>query len=664
MSPDDLLDALDPEQRAVATALRGPVCVLAGAGTGKTRAVTHRIAYGIRSGVFRPDHVLAVTFTARAAGEMRTRLRELGAAGVQARTFHAAALRQLGYFWPKVVGGAAPRLVEAKAQLVAEAARRVGLPGDRTAVRDLASELEWAKVSLVAPDDYATAVGALDRVVPGGHDASALARLMTSYEQVKDERGVIDFEDVLLLLAAMLAERKDVAATVRDQYRHFVVDEYQDVSPLQQYLLDQWLGGRHELCVVGDPSQTIYSFAGATPHHLMSFTRAHPGAQVVRLVRDYRSTPQVVELANRVIAAAPSGPGTVAPLELRAQRPDGPQVRWAAYADDEAEAAGVAAAAARLVADGVPAAQVAILYRTNAQSEALEEALASAGVAYQVRGGERFFARRDVREAIVYLRGGARAADPDVALPVAARDLLRNAGWTEQAPPTRGAARDKWEALTALARLADEVAARTAADGGSATVADLVAELDERAASQHAPAIDGVTLATLHAAKGLEWDAVFLVGLSDGLLPTSLAETGEAVAEERRLLYVGVTRAREHLQLSYARSRLPGGRPNRRASRFLAALWPGSSPHPARGADPESDPRTTLTLAALERWRQQRARELGLAPGRVLATHVLRSVAGRRPTTRAELAQVPGVGAQTVATVGDEIVAAVLGAAR
>ncbi|RYJ00319.1 MAG: ATP-dependent helicase, partial [Actinomycetales bacterium] len=329
MSPDDLLDALDPEQRAVATALRGPVCVLAGAGTGKTRAVTHRIAYGIRSGVFRPDHVLAVTFTARAAGEMRTRLRELGASGVQARTFHAAALRQLGYFWPKVVGGAAPRLVEAKAQLVAEAARRVGLPGDRTAVRDLASELEWAKVSLVAPDDYAKAVGVLDRAVPGGHDASALARLMTSYEQVKDERGVIDFEDVLLLLAAMLAERKDVAATVRDQYRHFVVDEYQDVSPLQQYLLDQWLGGRHELCVVGDPSQTIYSFAGATPHHLMSFTRAHPGAQVVRLVRDYRSTPQVVELANRVIAAAPSGPGTVAPLELRAQleRGDGSRAR-------------------------------------------------------------------------------------------------------------------------------------------------------------------------------------------------------------------------------------------------------------------------------------------------------------------------------------------------
>jgi len=669
MSPDDLLTALDPEQRAVATALRGPVCVLAGAGTGKTRAITHRIAYGIRSGAFRADHVLAVTFTARAAGEMRTRLRSLGAGGVQARTFHAAALRQLTYFWPKVVGGAPPRLVEAKAQLVAEAARRVGLPADRTGVRDLAAEVEWAKVSLVVPDEYAVAVAAVDRLVPGGHDAHAVARLMTAYEQVKDERGVIDFEDVLLLLAAMLGERSDVAREVRDQYRHFVVDEYQDVSPLQQYLLDQWLGGRSELCVVGDPSQTIYSFAGATPHHLLSFPRVHPGAQVVRLVRDYRSTPQVVELANRVIAAAP-GP---APLELRAQRPDGPAVRWAAYADDEAEAAGIAAAAARLVADGVPASQVAVLYRTNAQAEAFEEALATAGVAYQVRGGERFFARRDVREAIVFLRGGARVADPDVPLGDAARDLLRNAGWTEQAPATRGAARERWEALTALARLADELAARAAADGRSATVADLVAELDERAAAQHAPTVEGVTLASLHAAKGLEWDAVFLAGLSDGLLPTSLAETPEAVEEERRLLYVGVTRAREHLQLSYARSRVPGGRPTRRASRFLEALWPGSATRggaPGRAgrlspADPGSDgpdERVTRVLDALTRWRDERARQVGLSPGRVLATHVLHTLARSRPATREELALVPGIGAQTLATLGDEVLA-VLGEA-
>jgi len=573
MSADDLLDALDPEQRAVATALRGPVCVLAGAGTGKTRAITHRIAYGVRTGVYRPSSVLAVTFTARAAGEMRTRLRGLGVAGVQARTFHAAALRQLSYFWPKVIGGAPARLLEQKAQAVAEAARRVGLSVDRIGVRDLASEIEWAKVSLVPADDYERAVAAAGRPVPGGHDPQAVARLLAAYEQVKDERGVIDFEDVLLLLSAMLAERRDIAEEVRDQYRYFVVDEYQDVSPLQQHLLDQWLGGRHELCVVGDPSQTIYSFAGATPYHLTTFAAVHPGTTVVRLVRDYRSTPQVVALANTVIRGGRRASGPE-PLELRALRPDGPEVGFRVYPDDDAEAAGVARAIARLVASGVPAAQVAVLYRTNAQSEAFEDALADQGIGYQVRGGERFFARRDVRDALVLLRGGARGADPDVPMPQTVRDILRTVGWAEQPPAARGAARERWDAMQALVLLADELAATPRADGAAVTVRDLVAELDERAAAQHAPPVDGVTLASLHAAKGLEWDAVFLVGLSEGLLPTALADGPAAIAEERRLLYVGITRAREHLELSYSRARLPGSRATRSPSRFLAGIWP------------------------------------------------------------------------------------------
>ncbi len=696
MSADSLLAALDPEQRAVATALRGPVCVLAGAGTGKTRAITHRIAYGIATGVYKPQHVLAVTFTARAAGEMRTRLRGLGASGVQARTFHSAALRQLGFFWPKVVGGAPPRLAEAKAPLVADAARRVGIAADRTAVRDLAAEIEWAKVSLVVPDDYAKAVAAVDRPVPADLDPQALARLIAAYEQVKDERGVIDFEDVLLLLAAMLAERGDVAGQVRDQYKHFVVDEYQDVSPLQQYLLDQWLGGRHELCVVGDPSQTIYSFAGASPHHLTQFRRMHPGAQVVRLVRDYRSTPQVVSLANRIIDATRTAGGP-APLELRAQRPDGPQVQWAAYDDDESEARGIAHAASALIAAGTRASEIAVLYRTNAQSEAFEEALAAAGVPYQVRGGARFFARRDVREAIVFLRGGARAADPEVPMPQTARDLLRNAGWSEQAPPTRGAAREKWEALDALARLADDLA-RSSVEAGRppATVLDLVAELDERAAAQHAPTVEGVTLASLHAAKGLEWDAVFLSGLSEGLLPSALSRTADEIAEERRLLYVGVTRAREHLQLSYARARLPGARASRSPSRFLVELWPGAAARgPARragtnqaavrpgpsaftagraggrgsgvsvgaasGGEPDhaADGRTRAVVDALEAWRSARAIERGVPAGRVLAPHLVRAIAESCPATLEELAAVRGIGPMLLASSGEDLLRAV-----
>jgi len=652
MSADALLDALDPEQRAVATALIGPVCVLAGAGTGKTRAITHRIAYGVRTGVYKPGSVLAVTFTARAAGEMRVRLRGLGVSGVQARTFHSAALRQLAFFWPKVVGGAPPRLVEQKAQLVAEAARRVGLEVDRIAVRDLAGEAEWAKVSLVPADDYVAALAAANRPAPAGYDPPAVARLLAAYEDVKTERGVIDFEDVLLLTAAMVAQRRDVADQVRSQYLHFVVDEYQDVSPLQQYLLDQWLGGRQELCVVGDPNQTIYSFTGASPEHLLTFTRTHPRATRIELVRDYRSTPQVVTLANRLLVAGRRR-GEPTPLQLVAQRPAGPPVRFTAYDDDEAEATGVAARVARLVADGARASQIAVLYRTNVQGEAFEEALAAAGVGYQVRGSERFFARRDVRDAIVLLRGAMRAADPATPMPETVRDVLRGAGWSEQPPAARGAARERWDATAALVGLADDLAA-----AGATTLAELVAELDERAAAQHAPVVEGVTLASLHAAKGLEWDVVFLAGLSEGLLPISLAETPAALDEERRLLYVGITRARERLELSYARARRPGGRATRKVSRFLDGLWETPAARSANRAGVHDEPDPQL-LARLREWRTAEAKRVDRPAYTVLADHALEQVAVRRPANVADLARVRGIGPVKIEAYGAALLALV-----
>ncbi|WP_456788178.1 ATP-dependent helicase [Cellulomonas sp. P5_C5] len=662
MSADALLDALDPEQRAVATTLRGPVRVLAGAGTGKTRAITHRIAYGIQVGAYRPANVLAVTFTARAAGEMRTRLRLLGAPGVQARTFHAAALRQLGFFWPKVVGGPPPRILEQKVKLVAHAAALVGLETDRESVRDLASEIEWAKVSLVTPDDYAKAAAATDRPGPGGTDPQAVARLMVAYESAKDQQGVIDFEDVLLLLAAMLAERRDVAESVREQYQHFVVDEYQDVSPLQQYLLDQWLGGRQELCVVGDPSQTIYSFAGASAHHLTSFTRTYPRATTVELVRDYRSTPQVVSLANHVMHASRKAGGP-APLELRAQRPDGPDVSYVTYPDDEAEAAGVTDAIATLVRGGVAAADIAVLFRTNVQSEAFEAALADRGIAYQVRGNARFFARADVRTAMVLLRGGARAADPGTPMPESVRDILRSAGWSETPPEGRGAGRERWDALQALVALADALAAAPPTGDGPPTVSDLVAELDERAAAQHAPTVEGVTLASLHAAKGLEWDAVFLVGLSDGLLPTVQAQTDATVAEERRLLYVGITRAREHLQLSYSRARHPRARANRGVSRFLTDLWPDERRRPGVPRR-DLDARQQALVDVLTAWRDAHAAELRRQPASVLTSATIRAIAERCPSTLEELGAVRGVGPMTLADVGEDVLAAVRATVR
>src|SRR3954452_6113789 len=600
-SADAVLAGLDPEQREVATALRGPVCVLAGAGTGKTRAITHRIAYGVHSGVYVPQHVLAVTFTARAAGELRTRLRALGVGGVQARTFHAAALRQLSYFWPQTVGGQPPRLQEHNAPLVAEAASRLRLSVDRAAVRDLAAEVEWAKVSLLVPRSYAESARRAGHTEPGGFDLVTVARILEVYEQVKTDRGVIDFEDVLLLTVGVLTEYRHVAEAVRSQYRHFVVDEYQDVNALQQRLLDLWRGDRDDVCVVGDPSQTIYSFTGASPAHLLGFARRHPGAQVVKLVRDYRSTPQVVALANGLLARAAAGPNTPARLELVAQRPPGSPPVFAGYDDDLAEAAGIAARVRAMVDGGTPASEIAVLYRTNAQSAALEQALADAGVPYLVRGGERFFSRKEVRDAVLLLRGAARAgasgtdsstgtgdgardeagdgAGDGPALPDAARDVLAGIGWSPQPPAGAGAVRDRWESLQALVALADELAAQDP----SAGLGRLVTELEERASAQHAPTVQGVTLASLHAAKGLEWDAVFLAGLSEGLMPISLAEGWEAVEEERRLLYVGVTRAREHVHLSWSRSRTPGGRGSRKPSRFLDGLLGVAAPAPRRG---------------------------------------------------------------------------------
>ncbi|MBM6405210.1 ATP-dependent DNA helicase UvrD2 [Phycicoccus sp. CSK15P-2] len=687
---DAVLDALDPEQREVAAHPRGPMCVLAGAGTGKTRAITHRIAYGVLSGTYQPQRVLAVTFTARAAGEMRTRLRDLGVGGVQARTFHAAALRQLHYFWPQAVGGAAPEVMPHKAGAVAEAGGRLRLRLDSPAVRDLAAEIEWAKVSMLTPDSYAAAATAQRREAPAGLDATAMARLMATYEDVKSDRGVIDFEDVLLLTAGILGEHAEVARAVRGQYRHFVVDEYQDVNRLQQTLLELWLGERDDLCVVGDPAQTIYSFTGASPEHLLGFRTRHPQARTVELVRNYRSTPQVVGLANLVLRA-PGGGRRAGSVELRAQRDDGVVPELVVADDDPAEAEQVAGRIAALVADGHPASEVAVLFRTNGQSEQLESALTERGIPYLVRGGQRFFARKEVRDAVLLLRGAARTDDGSVPLPDLVRDILVGAGWTREAPTTGGAARERWESLAALAALSDDLVATDA----EARLPAFVRELDERAAAQHAPTVQGVTLASLHAAKGLEWDTVFVVGCSDGLLPITMAETADEVEEERRLLYVGVTRARERLVLSYARARTPGAKGTRRPSRFLhgteSVLGAAAGGQPrrtrSRGGREKAPLRSTcrvcggdLTTAkertigrctlcppsmdeqlfeALREWRLTTAKDADVPAYVVFTDATLTAIAERVPGDTAELSRIPGVGPVKIERFGDAVLALV-----
>ncbi|GIJ26044.1 DNA helicase [Micromonospora qiuiae] len=711
-----VLAGLDPEQRSAVTAPAGPVCVLAGAGTGKTRAVTSRIAHRVLTGEISARHVLAVTFTARAAAELRHRLMSLGVAGVQARTFHAAALRQVRYFAPRLLDGRAlPELLDSKVRLVTLAAARAGLRADRTAARDLASEIEWAKSSLVEPGEYAVAAAKALRETP--YEPAKVAEVFAAYEKLKRSGGVIDFEDVLRAAVWGIEEHPDVAEQVRNQYRHFVVDEYQDVNPLQQRLLDAWLGGRDDVTVVGDASQTIYSFTGATSSYLVDFARRHRNATVVRLVRDYRSTPQVVGLANAVISQA-RGTEARLRLELVGQRPAGPEPERRIFTDEPAEANAVAARCRALIDAGTPAREIAVLFRTNAQSEAYEKALGEAGVPYVVQGAERFFERTEVRQAMVALRAATRAIDGsgsgsdaeresssgEIPLPAAVIEALAAVGWAPDAPPPGGAARERWEALAALVQLAEEYAAtpKLLPLGAAATVqrpvtlTDFTEELARRAAQQHAPTVEGVTLASLHSAKGLEWDAVFLVGLAEGTLPTTYARTAEQVEEERRLLYVGITRARQWLWLSYASARSPGGRA-RRPCRFLPQLSPSGGVERAGGGPPGLRPQrranrivscricgTTLLAGPdrklgrcatcpsdmddelherLREWRS-RVADAQKVPAYVVFTDAtLVALAERRPNRAEELVAIAGIGPRKLGLYGEAVLALVGGAA-
>ncbi|MEU5905856.1 ATP-dependent DNA helicase UvrD2 [Micromonospora sp. NPDC047467] len=697
-----VLAGLDPEQRSAVTAPAGPVCILAGAGTGKTRAITSRIAHRALSGEISPRHVLAVTFTARAAAEMRSRLTVLGVGGVQARTFHAAALRQVRYFAPRLLAGRAmPELLDSKVRLVTLAAARVGLRTDRAAARDLAGEIEWAKSSLVEPGDYVVSAARALRDTP--HEPAKVAEVFTAYEQLKRSNGVIDFEDMLRAAVWGIEEHPDVGEQIRTQYRHFVVDEYQDVNPLQQRLLDAWLAGRNDLTVVGDASQTIYSFTGATSAYLVDFPRRHRGATVVRLVRDYRSTPQVVGLANAVISQA-RGTEARLRLELSGQRPAGPEPDLRIFTDEPAEANAVAARCRSLIDAGTPAKEIAVLFRINAQSEAYEKALTEAAVPYVVQGAERFFERTEVRQAMVALRAATRSIPGETPLPVAVVEALTAVGWAPDSPPAGGAARERWEALAALVQLAEEYAAspevvpigEAASVERPVTLTDFNEELARRAAQQHVPTVDGVTLASLHSAKGLEWDAVFLVGLAEGTLPTTYAKTVEQVEEERRLLYVGITRAREWLWLSYAAARSPGGRA-RRPSRFLPQLdRSGGTERASAGTGPARRPerrRTQIvscricgaTLLAgpdrklgrcptcpsdiddelherLREWRQRVAGAQKVPAYVVFTDATLVALAERRPGRPEELIAIAGIGPRKLGLYGESVLALVGGA--
>ena len=593
---------LNPEQRRAVEAVRGPVCILAGAGSGKTTTITHRIANQVTTGAFRADEILAVTFTDKAAGELRARLEALGAPGVAARTFHAAALGQLHQYGPERVG----KIVSSKALPLRRIAN--SLPGAYRfrPAGDLATEIEWAKNRRIPPARYRAELGDHEPPIP----ADLMHRVYRQYEERKAAASYVDFEDLLELAIQLYSEDAAALALVRERYRAFTVDEYQDVNVLQQTLLELWLGPRDELCVVGDDYQSIYAFTGASPAHLLSMPKRFPHATVIRLEENYRSSPQVLELANRLVPKLGGAEKT-----LRATRDDGPEPELNACAD-EADFA-----VERIRALDVAYDDAAILCRTNARLVDFEEALHEAGIPAQ---GASFLGRESARYVLRRLSSTA-----DV------RRLAEERGWLED-PPDKLGEREmvRQTDLGRLVKLADELAEL---DGPG-----FVAEL-ERRFGDRGEARRGVHLLTLHGAKGLEFEAVFVARAEEKELPTRLAKSPEAIAEERRLFYVGLTRAKRHLFVTWTRA----------PSRFLRELGLQPSQAPAqREAEPD-DP----LFAALKAWRLERARADEVPAYVVFHNSTLAEIAGRRPQSLSELAAVPGVGPTKLERFGGDVLA-------
>jgi len=656
----EILAALDPEQAAIAQAVDGPVVVIAGAGTGKTRALTHRIAYGVATEAMVAQQTLALTFTTKAAGEMRSRLAGLRVHGVQARTFHSAALRQAKYFWPQATHTDFPAITERSMPMVAEAASQVGVGGDTARLRDLTGEVSWAKSCNVNPEAYEAAADAAGRLV-SGVNASQVADVLAAYERVKHRAGVIDLDDILLATLGLVTQYPAVAEQVRDTYRYLFVDEYQDVSPLQHALLKAWLGESDQIVAVGDPAQAIHAFAGADPKYLLGFARDFPRAQAFQLVRNYRSAATVVNFANTLAARSR---GMVPAVKLLPQRQGGAPVTQLACDGGEHEVSAAVAWLRERHEAGLAWDDMAVLYRVNSQSVPFEAALAEAAIPYTVRGSERFYDRAEVRAALATWRSAASSTPDGPASGL--RDALVRLGWTPNPPDGQGRQRERWESWQALAQLINGFPEDW-------TVVQAVREVERLADEQQAPTSDGVVLATLHSAKGLEFEAVAIVGAQEGLLPYALATTPAQLAEENRLLYVGVTRARQWLQISWDGSR-------RRPSRFLdapaARTGTRTEPRPKRqlrkcrvcgeallaGAEIKIGRHSTCPsrydealLESLKAWRLQRARTDDVPAFVVFSDATLMAVAEVVPGTRASLLEISGIGPSKLERYGDEV---------
>jgi DNA helicase II / ATP-dependent DNA helicase PcrA len=653
--PKFLTHDLNPAQREAVETTVGPLCILAGAGTGKTRVISRRVAYAIATGVVHPGHVLVVTFTDKAATEMRERLAALGFPGVQAKTFHAAAFRQLRFFWSRLSDARLPEVLGSKAPLLAPLQR--SLPGGYkfTAIKDLADELEWAKARRLDPSSYQETIEAMGRTPPIPGDL--FAGVFRRYERAKERAGRIDYEDMLVRMLEGFESREDVAEEFRGQYRWFSVDEYQDTNPLQQALLEAWLGERRDLAVVGDEDQTIYTFTGATSEYLTGFSRRFPEAQVVRLEDNYRSSPEVLALANRLLAATPGRPDRG--KRLVATRPSGPEPTVAAFENAEREVRAVVAEVGRLAGAGVDPDEVAVLVRTNAQIPPFEEALAAAGIRYQVRG-ELFFRRTEVLRAIGVLRSRTARSAGGGLVDALEGIWFERFGFRRDEEPDGEEARQRHASLVTLLGIAERV-------GDEAGIAGFLEEMGRRAAQEAEGTGGGVNLLTYHRAKGLEFDAVLLPAVEEGLLPIRQASTPPEVAEERRLLYVGLTRARVHLWLSWAarRAGASGREQSRKPSRFLDDLVPPGAGRVRPRAVASGMSRTGRASVRadgplaeqLRAWRRKRAEADGVPAYVVFNDRTLAALSERQPHSRGELLAVEGIGPSKLDKYGDELLA-------
>ena len=638
-APERLLEDLNPSQREAVTATSGPLAIIAGAGSGKTRVISRRAAYAIETDAVPADQILLVTFTDKAAGEMVERMASLGHRGVLARTFHAAALAQLRHFWPSRHDGAPlPATLESKLRLLVPLVGR--LPGGYrfTQAKDMADTIEWAKVRRIRPEQWAREGG--DRApIP----ADLFARVYRDYERAKAEAGLLDFEDMLVQTVELLEGDSEAATLVRSRKRWYSVDEYQDTNPLAERLLELWLGESRDLAIVGDPDQTIYTFTGATPEFLLGFAERHPGTHVVTLAENYRSSPQILELANRILAGGGRGP-------LRATQPEGPPPSVRRLPDIEAELAAIVAWIRAVAVSGVAPTEMAVLVRINAQLPAIEDALTRAGIGFTVRG-QRFFERREIREARQILRH-VRPAETGGALVAAIERLfVERLGLDDVAADAGQEGRERAASLELFLGIVEDLAT---ADP-ELTIDAVLAELDRRHAAEAAASTGGVNLLTYHRAKGLEWDAVYLPALDEGLLPIRQAQEDEEVAEERRLLYVGITRARRFLALSSS---------SRRPSRFLAAIEPPRStarrvrvlpgPPVATAVIPDDS-----LLEALRRWRRERASTDGVPAYVVAHDTTLAEIVDALPRSLPALRRIRGMGPTKLERFGAEILAVI-----